>query len=483
MRVIGALFFVSNGGGSIRRRRHVCGQSTFSSDDVQVLASSTLALLEDDLVGAKVAFASRTRSEVFEHLFGDEATMSPQSASTLFESLAIEIVKELALETSAAGAAAGRLLESRLELDRVVSKIASKLLAVAGDGEVSRDDLKHVFDAICSDAHPLDDVAGTLQILPKHLRKTGGDEDGQSSSKSWHADTPGDAHVLKQWVGPGFSIVGIGRSADASAYYVPELDLVFDAGLSVKSLQPKTVLLTHGHRDHTQALPSLARRVRFGKDAMKTTKVLLPEEIETLARRFVQAEAALNYGQHQTDEETDKALGPLNFCPVAPGDRILLSKEIGVRVYRATHKPGVPAVAYGVFRPKKRLRPAFIGASAEYIKAHRDEVIETYDQGLLFYSGDSTAEMLSTKNPDILRDYKIIIHECTFLGEPDDPELEASCAKSGHTHFAQIFPMVCAYPETTFVLVHFSTRYSPQDVVDFFDEQYGGRPKNVVLWI
>ena len=63
-------------------------------------------------------------------------------------------------------------------------------------------------------------------------------------------------------LGRGLSVVGLGRSADASAYFLPELGLVLDAGIHVKSLQPKCVLLTHGHRDHTAALPAMASRSR-----------------------------------------------------------------------------------------------------------------------------------------------------------------------------------------------------------------------------
>ena len=45
------------------------------------------------------------------------------------------------------------------------------------------------------------------------------------------------------------TLIGLGRSADASAYFLPELGIALDAGLHVSSLRPKTVLLTHGHRD------------------------------------------------------------------------------------------------------------------------------------------------------------------------------------------------------------------------------------------
>ena len=41
--------------------------------------------------------------------------------------------------------------------------------------------------------------------------------------------------------------------------------VVLDAGLATKAFTPKSVLLTHGHRDHAQALPVLARAPFFGR--------------------------------------------------------------------------------------------------------------------------------------------------------------------------------------------------------------------------
>ena len=112
-------------------------------------------------------------------------------------------------------------------------------------------------------------------------------------------------------IGRDLSLVGIGRSADASAYYVPELGICLDAGLHVKSLSPKCVLLTHGHRDHTAALPAMAQRAR----------VYAPRPIVPLVRRFLLAEAQLNYGDaSQTDEQTVEALGEFDVEPVDDKD-------------------------------------------------------------------------------------------------------------------------------------------------------------------
>ena len=78
--------------------------------------------------------------------------------------------------------------------------------------------------------------------------------------------------------------------------------------------------------------------------------------------------------------------------------------------------------------------------------------------------------------------YETVIHEVTFLGEPSE-DLDKATRAKGHTHYAQLHPWIAAFPHTTFVLVHWSLRYSKEEVLAFFDKSYGGVPKNVVLWI
>ena len=210
------------------------------------------------------------------------------------------------------------------------------------------------------------------------------------------------------------------------------------------------------------------------------------------------SQAQLNYGDAaQADAETLAALGgadgPLAPRAVRDGDSFVLPKAcyagsptpIGVQVLEAPHKSGVPACAYGLYRAKSRLRAEYAALPKHELGALlRDDVAitETYEEGLLFFSGDTTIELLRGRWAEILPKYKHVIHECTFLGPPGD-ELDESTRRKGHTHYAQLHPFICAYPDTTFICVHFSLRYSKDDVLAFFSEQYGGVPKNVVLWI
>mmetsp|Transcript_20726 Transcript_20726/g.21015 ORF Transcript_20726/g.21015 Transcript_20726/m.21015 type:complete len:477 (-) Transcript_20726:70-1500(-) len=360
---------------------------------------------------------------------------------------------------------------------------------------------------------PLRALAGSLQLLPPRERAIASEE----RSSLWNVGVPGDDHTLRRVIledgdneasgssannkkkkkkqknrqSNSLSLIGLGRSADASAYFIPELGIALDAGLHVSSLKPKTILLTHGHRDHTGALP-----VHASHDAL----ILVPEPIKNLVHNFLVAEAQLNYGQAQTEEQTLEALGGFDIVGTTDGARIMLPKDkytgsptpIGVKVLTAPHKLGVPANSYGIFRQKQRLKEEYQGMSKSELGAllrtkrssssEELSITESYDEGVLFYTGDTQISLLRERWREICRVYKHIIHECTFLGEPSS-DLDSSVRAKGHTHYAQLHPWICAFPNTTFICVHWSLRYSQEEVLDFFRKNYGGVPNNVVLWL
>jgi len=497
-----------------------CGMPSSPSEEsvnaLSSLAQTILALLSGDEVEARsLCGTAAQKKELVEKAFNaydtcESGTLSVEEAQALFIDLSRSIVTEIASgeknsnSTAAsttnnkgqvARSHARRVLDADERGTNTIERVATKLLILADknhDGRVNLQELAGMFDTLREAQsgkvetfpQPLRALAGSLQLLPP----TEGTEVSEAASKAldWHVGVPGDDHTLRSVeLEKGLSIVGLGRSADASSYFLPELGIVLDAGFHVKSLIPKTVLLTHGHRDHIGALPVHAQH---------KAKILAPKNISKLVRKFLIAEAQLNYGnEDQTDEETIQALGEFDILPVSDGDEILLPKSsytgsptpLGVEVFYAPHKNGVPAVSYGLYRSKTRLKEEFASLPKSELGAliRKDvQITESYQQGLLFYTGDTTINLLRNRHEDILPKYKHIIHEVTFLGQPST-EFDESTFRKGHTHYSQLHPWICAFPETTFVCVHWSLKYSRAEVLEFFEEQYGGVPKNVVLWI
>ena len=476
------------------------GAADSTMEAVASLARTTVALLVgDEFAASALAGSTAQKRDTIKLAFAafdacGSGTLSLEEGKALFATLARSIVEELASSTSTRDAAqknAQRIIDDD-DKRGTINRVASKLLQLAdvdGDGRINLAELAGMFDTVqkaprSPDAFPkpLRALAGSLQLLPPSVGRSASEAE---RAAEWHVGVPGDDHTLRSVeIDKGLSIVGLGRSADASAYFLPQLGLAFDAGIHVKSLQPKCVLLTHGHRDHTAALPTMAQHA----------KVVAPKAIAPLVKRFLLAEAQLNFGDAtQTDKQTVAALGAFDVVGVEDRDEIVLPRSsysgsptpIGVQVFHAPHKGGVPAVAYGIFRAKSRIKPEYaLLPKNELGRLLRDDVDvkELYNEGVVFYTGDTTIDLLRDRWAEILPKYQYIIHEVTFYGPPSN-DLDESARIKGHTHYAQLHPFVLAFPETTFICVHWSLRYSKDDILTFFRDQYGGVPSNVILWV
>ena len=148
--------------------------------------------------------------------------------------------------------------------------------------------------------------------------------------------------------------------------------------------------------------------------ALPYGSVLLPAPLEPLVRSFLYSESVLNYGQPQSEADNEAALGALDLHAVNDGDVVGLPRHcyagpmrgLSVQVFAAPHK-SMPAVAYGLFRYAKRLKPEYAAQQhriAELVRASPGlEVSEKIKERLLFYSGDTTIGLLERSAEEVRR--------------------------------------------------------------------------------
>jgi len=253
-------------------------------------------------------------------------------------------------------------------------------------------------------------------------------------------------------------MVGFSRAADRTFLHIPEMRISLDAG-HCRGRQTEHVFVTHTHMDHVKDISYMCKK--------ENVVVHCPTSAIDNLRAYIHAEFVLDW---QAPVDLDAMpftltphLGDETF-PIAKGNYV-------VRTFECFHK--VPCLGYAFGEKRKRLKKEYASVAGKELGKLRKEGVqidEEYVIPLFAYVGD-TSTIVFEKTPWLF-EYPVIITECTFLyddGKEKGVDLKEKAAKDGHTHWDSLQPIILAHPETTFMLIHFSLRYSEQDVYNFFN--------------
>jgi ribonuclease Z len=261
--------------------------------------------------------------------------------------------------------------------------------------------------------------------------------------------------------GTQLSLRGHSRGSEKSCFYIPELKIFLDAGVE-SYLTPKYIFITHCHSDHSLQLPQIVTGRK------EYPNIYAPIESRNLFQTFLQSSYQLRKG-------TFHAKGKYCITGASPGMEIDINKEgYFVRVYNLHHN--VPTRGYGICQTRTKLNPLYHGMSGKELKELKDNLYDisiynTYK--IVAYVLDTTIECFDT-NPELL-EYKYVIVECTFfMDESDD-------VTNRHIHWRNLKQVVNKNPDVKFILVHFSMRYTWEDIISFFEEQKKDVP-NIIVW-
>lgn len=251
-----------------------------------------------------------------------------------------------------------------------------------------------------------------------------------------------------------YTVRGVSVGGVYTSLCVPELGIVFDAGISPRSFGGvDTILLSHGHADHVGALPALLGiRALHGKT--RPPRVVMPAEI---VDDLTCALAALT--KLQRWDLHIEAIG------MKPGDELPLRGDLHVRAIRTFHP--VPSLAYVLVRRVAKLRPELHGLPGPEIAARKragEAVTELEDRLELAYATDTLVSVLDHA-PELLRT-RVLIVECTFLD--DRKSLEA--ARAGcHIHLDEVIERADRFENEHVVLMHLSQLYRPDEIAGILD--------------
>ncbi|MBS1606149.1 MAG: RNAse Z, partial [Bacteroidetes bacterium] len=246
-------------------------------------------------------------------------------------------------------------------------------------------------------------------------------------------------------------------------YFIEEWGILFDAGeglissLLQKSRKIDQVFISHADRDHLTGLLQLNQLnarpgfpvIHYPKDAGSF------RALATFSKQF------------------DPQVARTVWTPVNEGDEIFIAKDLLVKPIRNSHVPVDPhiikSLGYQVIQTRKKLRPEFAHLSGEQLRQlaeqqGRDSFSMEVRTNLLAYSGDTPVE-----DGDKWNNTSTLIHEATFLGNGEDIKVRDYGNK--HSTLAEVMEMVSAIRIEQLILGHFSSRYSPDEIVRAVKDQ------------
>jgi ribonuclease Z len=253
-----------------------------------------------------------------------------------------------------------------------------------------------------------------------------------------------------------YTIRGISVGGVYTSLQVPELDVVLDAGVPLRSFATTDHLfLSHGHSDHASALGALLGiRGLVGKHS--PAQVFLPAEIESAVKDALAALGRLH-----------RSAISLETIPMLPGDTRKVYRDIWVRAFR-THHAG-PSLGYQFLKRVTKLKPEHQGMPGEEIARLRREgagIFDEVERLELAYATDTLSKVLET-TPSILES-RVLILECTYLDQKWTVE---ETHERLHTHLDEIIARADLFQNEALVLMHFSQAYGPEQVHDLIRER------------
>jgi ribonuclease Z len=293
-----------------------------------------------------------------------------------------------------------------------------------------------------------------------------------------------------QRISKSITLSGTSRSGVRSCFYCPELSTYFDAGLQGLSAA-NMIFLTHGHADHSHGLPMM--NLEFDSKV----KLFVPAEIVSDVISTISSFYRINGNLGTTVTSKYEVIGVnpnitidiklddvVKETPIGSTSKtkikVIPGKQYLIETFKCYHS--VPTVGYGIYEKRKKIKPEYEQLPGKEIGQLRNMGIEINyikNEPIIAYLGDTTEKVFQDPKNINLYNFPYIITECTYIYSIHMEEAK----RGGHSNWHNLMPIIQAYPYITFILIHFSPRYTITDLYKFFKKEFEDyKIGNVVVW-
>jgi len=265
--------------------------------------------------------------------------------------------------------------------------------------------------------------------------------------------------------GTPYSIIGYSVAARNTGFYIPELRVALDCGVPANH-SPEHIFITHCHLDHCGCVPNII--IDMGTIE---PEIITPKAAEDQFRNYI----------HHTFVMTKNNINPnihnkYKLIGVNSGERFftyIKKMPYVIDIFKSFHT--VPCMSYGFNEIRTKLKPELKELpqyELEKLKLSGVEITNTVEVPQFCFLGDTDERIFS--NP-IIQKFPTVIVECTFLYD----EHVKNAKKDKHMHWIKLKPFIESNPHITYILIHFSSRYSDEDINEFFKDK---KLDNMIVW-
>lgn len=245
----------------------------------------------------------------------------------------------------------------------------------------------------------------------------------------------------------GVTLQGYAQGGWRTSIHCPEVGAIFDAGTVLPTMADR-YFVSHGHSDHSGALPSIVAR-RSVMEVKKPLQIYMPSSLAGFMQDALDAMDKL-FGNRR---------GALNtkINGVEIGDVIHIRKGLKIRALRTYHS--APSCGWAVEQTTSKLKPEFHGLEGREIAKLRQggtEITNDVTGSLLVVPGDTKIEFLLRE--ERARKAKVLVHEVTVWD--DSYSTVERTRQYGHTHVNEMIEHCDKFEGEALVLVHRSMKYS-----------------------